>query len=331
MKTPADEAVTGHLRRLIETQGPIPVADYIAVANAHYYANEDVLGAAGDFTTAPEISQMFGELIGIWISDLWTRAGKPIDAYFVELGPGRGTLARDALRAMAKAGLAPQAELVETSPRFRAIQSDNIAEARWHDDVDTLPADGPLLIVANEFFDALPVRQFDSSGRELRVAWEGDRFVRTGLVHKESSPAALDIVSKIGRRLVDQGGAFLIIDYGNERPGTGDTLQAVSRHSYADPWEEPGARDLTAHVDFDALASAAGTTGAFVHGPIAQGEWLEAMGIRLRAAALAKSSPGQAEQIAVATERLTHVDHMGGLFKVLALTAPGWPAPAGFR
>ncbi|HET9427400.1 MAG TPA: SAM-dependent methyltransferase [Allosphingosinicella sp.] len=331
MKPPADQDVAGRIRQRIEVQGPIAVAEYMAMANAHYYAHHDVIGVAGDFTTAPEISQMFGELIGIWLADLWVRAGRPARVHYVELGPGRGTLARDALRAMAGAGLCPQAELVETSARMRSRQAEAVPDARWHDQLATLPDDGPLLVVANEFFDALPVRQFDSSGRELRVTWEGGRFVREGVVHQESSPESLDIVRVLAQRLVAQGGAALIVDYGHSRPGTGDTLQAVSRHVYADPWQEPGGRDLTAHVDFHALATAARSAGAIVHGPVPQGAWLEAMGIRVRAAALAKASQERAEEIAAARGRLTDADQMGRLFKVLALTAPGWPDPAGFR
>ncbi|HYI65256.1 MAG TPA: SAM-dependent methyltransferase [Allosphingosinicella sp.] len=317
------------LKRRIAEQGPISVADYMAEANAHYYATRDPLGAAGDFVTAPEISQMFGELIGIWLADLWRRAGRPEGAFYVELGPGRGTLAEDALRAMRGAGLDPKVELVETSPILRQAQAGRLA-ACWHDDLATLPWDGPLLVVANEFFDALPVRQFDSAGLELTIALEGDRFVRGGAVSTETSPAAVDVVRALARRLVRQGGGALIVDYGYDRPGTGDTLQAVSRHAFADPFEAPGDRDLSAHVDFAALARAARGEGARVFGPVAQGDWLDAMGIALRAAALAKAAPERAGEIAEARARLAAPERMGRLFKVLALAAPGWPEPAGF-
>ena len=315
------------LRARIAAHGPIPVAEYMAEANAHYYATRDPFGVEGDFITAPEISQMFGELIGIWLADLWQRAGEPEAARYVELGPGRGTLAGDALRAMRGADLAPQVELVETSPVLRAAQAEMLA-ARWHDDLASLPTGEPLLVVANEFFDALPVRQF-AGERELRVGFDG-RFVRDGEVDTESSPASLAIVGDLTARLATQGGAALIVDYGHDRPGTGDTLQAVSGHAFADPFASPGERDLTAHVDFDALAQAARAGGVRVFGPVAQGAWLNAMGIKARAAALAKSQPERAGEIMTARERLTAPAQMGRLFRVMALVAPGWPEPAGF-
>jgi SAM-dependent MidA family methyltransferase len=315
------------LRARIAAEGPIPVADYMAEANAHYYATRDPFGVEGDFTTAPEISQMFGELIGVWLADLWQRAGEPEAARYVELGPGRGTLAEDALRAMRGAGLAPPVELVETSPRLRLAQAERVS-ARWHDTLATVPEAGPLLVVANEFFDALPVRQFAGT-RELRVGHDG-RFARDGEVDTEASPASLTIVADLARRLAAQGGAALIVDYGHDRPGAGDTLQAVSNHEYADPFEAPGERDLTAHVDFHALGEAARAGGVRVFGPAAQGIWLNAMGIKLRAASLAKAAPERAADIAAARVRLTAPDQMGRLFKALALVAPGWPEPAGF-
>ena len=318
------------LRRRIAAEGPISVADYMAEANAFYYASRDPLGTAGDFITAPEISQMFGELVGIWLADLWLRAGKPAGSRYVELGPGRGTLAEDALRALRGAGLDPAVELVETSPVLRAAQAGRLLAARWHDEPSTLPHDGPLLVVANEFFDALPIRQFGTDGAELRVDYRDGRFVR-GAAEEivETSPASLEIVAALASRLVRQGGAALIIDYGHDRPGVGDTLQAVSRHGFADPWETPGTRDLTAHVDFAALASAARAEGVCSFGPAAQGDWLDAMGIRLRAAALAKASPERTEEIEAARLRLTAPAQMGRLFKVMALVAPGWPEPSG--
>jgi SAM-dependent MidA family methyltransferase len=270
---------------------------------------------------------MFGELIGIWFADLWQRAGEPEAARYVELGPGRGTLAEDALRAMRGAGLAPPVELVETSPVLRAAQAERLS-ARWHDALATLPEAGPLLVVANEFFDALPVRQC-AVDRELRVGYDG-RFARDGAVGAETSPMSLAIVGDLARRLAAQGGAALIVDYGHDRPGSGDTLQAVAAHAFADPFEAPGERDLTAHVDFHALALAARAAGARVFGPAPQGVWLNAMGIKLRAASLAKAAPERAADIAAARVRLTAPDQMGRLFKAMALVAPGWPEPAGF-
>jgi SAM-dependent MidA family methyltransferase len=323
----------------------------MAEANAQYYATRDPLGSAGDFTTAPEISQMFGELIGLWMADLWSRAGRPEAARYVELGPGRGTLAADALRAMRSAGFQPPADLVETSPVLRKAQAERVPAARWHDDPGSLPSDVPLLVVANEFFDALPVRQFlaaDGGWRERLVAREEGRFVPVtgpavspasipqhlraappGTIF-ETSPASLAALRQLAHLIGRSGGALIIVDYGHERTSAGETLQAVERHSYADPWESPGERDLTAHVDFEALGKAARETGLLVCGPRPQGEWLEAVGIRLRAAALAAAAPERAEQIERDRLRLTAFDEMGRLFKVMALVAPGWPEPAGF-
>ena len=339
------------LARLIASSGPISVAEYMAAANAHYYASRDPLGAAGDFTTAPEISQMFGELVGLWLADMWGRAGKPVGARYVELGPGRGTLSVDALRAMASVGLKPEIDFVETSPVLRAAQAERVPGARWHDDTEHLPGDAPLLVVANEFFDALPVRQLvagDGGWRERMVDHRDGRFVPVpgarvpgqmippehlealdGAVI-EASPASVAIVRDIAARLADQGGAALIIDYGYDRPGVGDTLQAVARHGYADPWAGPGEHDLTAHVDFPALAQAARSEDVRVLGPVTQGEWLGAMGIEMRAAALARSAPARADEIAAARARLTEPEQMGTLFKAMALVAPDWPGPAGF-
>jgi SAM-dependent MidA family methyltransferase len=324
-------SLADRLARRIAAGAPISVADYMAEANAHYYAARDPFGAAGDFVTAPEISQMFGELAGLWLADLWQRAGRPGAAHYVELGPGRGTLAADALRAMRGAGLAPPVELVETSPPLRAAQARRLPGARWHDDLSSLPESGPLLAIANEFFDALPVRQFDARGRERTVGWRGGRFVAQGGVETETSPASLAVVRALARRLAAQGGAALIVDYGHDRPGTGDTLQAVSRHAYADPFEAPGTRDLTAHVDFAALAAAAHGEGVRVLGPVTQGDWLDRMGLPLRAAALAKAAPDRTEEIAEARDRLSAPERMGRLFKVLALVANEWPDPAGFQ
>lgn len=317
------------LRARIERDGPISVADYMAACNAHYYATRDPLGAAGDFITAPEISQMFGELIGAWLADLWDRAGRP-DVAYVELGPGRGTLAADALRVVAKAGLEPAVHFVEASPALRGAQRERAPNAHWHDDIASLPQDGPLLVVANEFFDALPIEQFGICGEALTVAIDDGRFVRRGMVALESSPAAVAVATELARRVAAQGGAMLIIDYGYTGPSGGDTLQAVSRHTFADPWEAPGERDLTAHVGFAALAAAGTREGLNIHGPTGQGPWLDALGIGARAAALAAAAPTRRDEIETARARLTAPDRMGQLFKVLAMASPGWPRPAGF-
>ena len=344
--TPADR-----LRRTIAASGPVSVADYMALANAHYYGTRDPLGAAGDFTTAPEISQMFGELVGLCLADAWDRAGRPEGALYVELGPGRGTLAADALRAMRAAGLAPPVELVETSPVLRQAQAERLAQVRWHDDVAALPESGPLLIVANEFFDALPAHQLVATTEgwhERVVDDEGGRFVPkagrpvpasaipqdlraapAGSV-LEVSPAAAAIVRTIAGRLARQGGVALIVDYGLSRTSLGDTLQAVRGHAFADPWTEPGESDLTVHVDFEALAAAALSEGVRVLGPVEQGQWLIALGIDARTAALAAAAPARADEMEAARARLVAPEQMGRLFKAMALVAPAWPDPAGF-
>jgi SAM-dependent MidA family methyltransferase len=316
------------LRRRIAAEGPIPVSAWMAEANAHYYATRDPFGATGDFITAPEISQMFGELVGLWLTDLWLRSERPEGVHYVELGPGRGTLAADALRAMRGAGLRPDVHLVETSPVLRGAQAERIPDAVWHDDLSALPDTGPLLVVANEFFDALPIEQRDAAGRIRTVDWRDGHFVAVGEAETETSPATLAIAADLSRRIAAQGGAALIVDYGHDRPGRGDTLQAVHRHSFADPFEAPGERDLTAHVDFSALAAAA--RGVRVCGPVPQGAWLDAMGLPLRAAALARAAPQRTEEIEAARDRLSAPGQMGRLFKVLAFSAPGWQEPAGF-
>ena len=334
---------------MIGTEGPMPLAQYMGLANAHYYATRDPLGAAGDFTTAPEISQMFGELIGLVLADVWDRAGRPT-AHYVELGPGRGTLAVDAVRAMARAGLRPAVHLVETSPVLRAAQSARLTHATHHEAIDTLPGDTPLLIVANEFFDALPVRQLVRGAegwREREVRWDGTRFgpmlgrqrfdpaippalrdAPEGSV-VETSPASVATMRALAERLAMRGGVLLAIDYGYVGPLVGDSVQAVAAHRFADPYEAPGTRDLTAHVDFAALAETARQGGCTTAGPVPQGRWLTALGIAARAAALARTAPDRAAEIETARTRLVEEAQMGTLFKVLAVAAPGWPMPAG--
>jgi len=342
--------ISDRLKRLIETSGPISIAQFMAEANGHYYATRDPLGAKGDFITAPEISQMFGELVGLWLADLWMRAGKPI-VRFVELGPGRGTLAQDALRAMRAVGLTPAPHFVEASPILRAKQAERVPHAIWHDDVSTLPSDAPLLIVANEFFDALPVRQLVrtiAGWRERMVGYGPEGFVPVpgqtsfdrhvpdrlrgadpgGIL--ETSPASVTIMQALSERIANQGGAALVIDYGYVEHAHGDTLQAVHAHAYADPFARPGASDLTAHVDFGVMEHAIRAGGAVPFGPAPQGAWLETLGIRERAANLAAASPARAEEIQTARGRLTHPDEMGELFKVLAAVSSEWPEPEGF-
>jgi SAM-dependent MidA family methyltransferase len=338
---PAEPLLAERLARAITLGGPIPVSQFMAAANAHYYATRDPLGAAGDFTTAPEISQMFGELIGAWAADLWDRAGRP-EVAWVELGPGRGTLTADALRVMAKAGLVPPVHFVETSPTLRTAQGSRVPDATWHDALATLPEDRALIVVANEFFDALPIRQLVRRGEtwhERLVACQDTLFLPVagkqvpdtiipdhladavpGSVI-ETSPASVAVMADLAARIVAQGGAALTIDYGYEGPAVGDTLQAVKDHRFANPFEAPGEQDLTAHVDFGTLGLVARASGARVAGPLGQGAFLTALGIDARAAALGPR---------VAPDRARLVEEMGTLFQALALTHQDWPEPAGF-
>ena len=332
-------------------EGPVSLADYMGAANAHYYATRDPLGAAGDFTTAPEISQMFGELVGLWCADLWDRAGRPTFRY-VELGPGRGTLAADALRAMRRVGCNPVGvELVETSPSLRAAQLSRVPDAAHHDDVASLPGDAALIVVANEFFDALPIRQLlatPDGWRERLVARDGARIVtRHGNVPVEAdvppmlrrepigsivetSPASIAAMRGCAVRVARCGGAILAIDYGYRGPAAGDTLQAVSRHRYADPFDRVGEVDLTAHVDFTALGDAARSGGLAVAGPVGQGLWLQRLGIDARLQSLNAASPARKEEMEGQRHRLVEAGEMGELFQALAAFAPDWPQPAGF-
>ncbi len=344
----ADGPLPERIARAIALAGPIPLSQYMAAANAQYYGTRDPLGAGGDFVTAPEISQMFGELVGLWCADLWDRAGRPA-CHWAELGPGRGTLAADALRAMAKAGLAPTVHFVETSPVLRGAQAERVPDAVFHDAVDTLPTDAPLIVVANEFFDALPIRQLIRRGdgwHERLVACQDTLFLPiagravpddvipaplrdapAGAI-LEISPAGVVVMRALAGRIAGQGGALLAVDYGHEGPLLGETLQAVRAHGFANPFEAPGEHDLTAHVDFTTLAAAAQVAGGTAWGPVDQAEWLVKLGIDTRAATLARAAPERAAQIAADRQRL--VGGMGSLFKALAVTGAGWPHPAGF-
>lgn len=297
--------------------------------NDYYYATRDPLGRDGDFTTAPEISQMFGELVGAALADVWVRAGRPAEAIYAELGPGRGTLAADALRVLKAAGFAGEVHFVETSPTLRQRQVQNVPNAKWHDTIEDLPA-APLLLVANEFFDALPVRQFVSGiERRIIIAAGGLAFDRDGEV-VETSPVQQQAVSSIATCLAQRGGVALIVDYGHERSAPGDTLQAVRGHRYVPTLVDPGEQDLTAHVDFEALGRAAREAGAEVTPVVTQGDWLNSLGIGARAAAIATANPERIAELETAVDRLCHEEQMGQLFKVMAIHASNWPAPAGF-
>ena len=347
------EAAPGDLgdtfRRLIERHGPMPVSRYMGESNSRYYTSRDPLGANGDFTTAPEISQMFGEMVGLWIADLWSRSGRP-DAAYVELGPGRGTLAKDVLRALASQGLRPPVHLVEGSQALREVQAGALAEAQFHDGIDTLPEDRPIYVVANEFLDALPIRQLvmtERGWRERMIGLDGDSFVFTAGPNPideavppdrrsqppgtviETCPAAAATIEALAHRIDTQGGAALFIDYGYLIPQTGETLQAVQRHEKVGLFDAPGDMDLTALVDFATLADIARREGLAVD-LARQGDWLLAMGIGLRAEALRQRSPEHAGDIAGAIERLTGTHAMGDLFKVMAITPRQSPRGAGF-
>lgn len=346
----AEELAEALIRR-IETEGPIPVADYMAAANSCYYGSHDPFGIQGDFITSPEISQMFGELIGIWCADLWARS-EAETVYFVELGPGRGTLAADALRAMSVLGRMPQVHFVETSPVLRKLQKKRVPDARWHEEIETLPTDAPLIIIANEFFDALPCRQFIKTytgWRERMVGHDIEGFASVpgdqpaedmvpehlhdaiaGSIY-ETSPAGLAIARALAGKVSRQGGALLVVDYGHENYAAGDTLQALNAHAYADVFGNPGANDLTAHVDFTALGRAGKLGGVRIEGPVSQSTFLGTMGIAARAAALGRSHPERADEIAAAYHRLTAEAEMGTLFRAMAMVNSKWPRSAGFE
>lgn len=345
------ESLSAIFRRLIANTGPISLAHYMAESNARYYASRDPLGSLGDFITAPEISQMFGELIGLWLADMWIRAGREEPVNYVELGPGRGTLARDVLRAGLRYGFAPKVHLVETSEALKDIQLAAVPHAVWHDDLSTIPPYGPVLLVANEFLDALPVRQLvqtPDGWRERMVDLEGDRFVAVAGMQPmdaavpearrnapvgtliETCPAAAATVYEVAGRLVDQGGAALFIDYGHDRLRDGSTLQAVRAHQMVDPFVLPGECDLTAHVDFATLSPIAQSRGCKWLGTATQGSWLRGLGIEARAEALAARAPAHGRAILDARDRLIGEGQMGALFKVMGLAGPGWPDGVGF-
>jgi SAM-dependent MidA family methyltransferase len=344
-----------HIKHLIKTAGPMPVWRYMELCLTHpqygYYVARDPLGREGDFITSPEVSQMFGELLGLWAASIWKAIGSPQLVRLIELGPGRGTMISDALRALRV--LPPlfqalQVHLVEINPVLRDKQRAALAHldnVSWHDSIDEVPG-GTTILFANEFFDVLPIHQAvrQQQGwheRVVEIDAEGELVFGVGaepiprfevLLPPVARAAPVGAVFEwrpdseimtIASRVREEGGAALIIDYGHLRSNAGDTLQAIAKHSFADPLKFPGQADLTAHVDFEALVHAAEGIGARVHGPVTQGEFLKRLGIETRALALmAKASPEVSEDIAGALQRLTGGGRggMGSMFKVLGIS-----------
>jgi NADH dehydrogenase [ubiquinone] 1 alpha subcomplex assembly factor 7 len=354
-------ALGERIAALIEAQGPISVAQYMTLAlhdaEGGYYATRDPFGREGDFITAPEISQMFGELLGLWCGQAWVDQGCPQNTKLVELGPGRGTLMADALRALKRVpGFLDEVEiiLVEASGTLREIQAaklgDSGARIRWTQHFDV--RDAPLLLLANEFFDALPVRQYVKTARgwceRMVVLKDGAlAFALAPIVTPaaavpasragapdggvyETSPAGTSLIEEIARVIAAHGGAALLLDYGYREIGFGETLQAVGGHRFAEILAAPGTLDLSAHVDFTALSEAARHGGATVIGPRPQGEFLTALGINARARRLGDANPAEAGGIAAAIARLTEPAQMGTLFQAMALMPASAPPPPGF-
>ena len=349
------------LRRMIEINGPMTLEAYMGLALSHpahgYYTTRDPLGADGDFVTAPEISQMFGELIGLWAADVWASMGAPAAVRLIELGPGRGTLMADALRAAQisrEFQAALDIHLVEISPALEARQRKTLAHVgaplAWHRSLDTLPP-GPAIIIANEFFDALPVRHYVKTARgwcERMVGLDPDRRLAFGhspvpepdLKVDADYGAILEIgasaqvaMSQLARRIAKSGGALLAIDYGHTQTALGETLQALKGHEFADPLTDPGDADLTAHIDFAALGRAAQAAGARVFGPVGQGAFLQSLGIAQRATALKRrASSNEVTAIDAALRRLigSGDNDMGALFKAIGVAHPALAALPGF-
>ena len=352
-------ALAGLIARQIAAEGPMRLSDYMALCLLHpehgYYATRDPFGAAGDFTTAPEISQMFGEMLGLCLAQVWVDQGRPARFVLAEIGPGRGTLMADVCRVIARVpGMQEAAELhlIEASAHLRGVQQATLAAHRvtWHDSIHDLP-EGPLFLLANEFFDALPIRQFHRSaeGWAERQVGLRDGQLALGLTppaplallaHRladtrpgeivEICPQAPEIAAGIATRIARHGGVAIFVDYGGWI-SRGDTFQALHRHQIVDPLAEPGCADLTAHVDFEPLARAARLAGAATSGLTPQGVLLERLGITARAQALADKLQGEAlESHIAAHRRLTHPAEMGNLFQTLALFPREMPPPPGF-
>ena len=354
-------ALGERIAALIAAQGPISVAQFMTLAlhdaQGGYYATRDPFGRGGDFITALEISQMFGEMLGLWCGQVWTDQGCPKNTRLVELGPGRGTLMADALRVLKRVpGFLDDVELVlvEASPTLRDIQRERLKDSgatiRWSTHFEV--QDSPLLLLANEFFDALPVRQYVKTPRgwceRMVIVKDGEldfalapqitpavaipasrAGAPDGGVY-ETAPAAISLTEEISRIIAAHGGAALLIDYGYADAGFGETLQAVRDHRFAPILADPGASDLSAHVDFAALTEAARHGGAQIFGPRPQGGFLEGLGIHVRARRLVQAHPSEAENLSKAVARLTAPDQMGNLFRAMALMPPSAPPPPGF-
>ena len=372
--SPVENLLAAKLRARIKRDGPIPLHDYMQACTIDpefgYYRVREPFGSQGDFITAPDICQIFGELIGLWCVHVWAELGQPENCKLVELGPGRGTLMSDALRA---ASLVPEflqsveVHFVETSEALRAVQKDNIVEVAkdqerpipnlfWHEQLADVPA-GPTFLIANEFMDALAIRQFQMKGGqwfERMVGLDGEAHFSYELadnpvlelaafpsIHKQAAegdiielcPAIAGVVEQMAARAKTHPFAGLVIDYGYGKPALGDTFQALANHEYVDPLEEPGRADVTAHVDFSQLlhiGAAHGLTGA---GPVTQREFLISLGARERAAQIMQAQENMisAHQFVSGFQRLTEPDQMGLLFKVVALRGGGQPALPGFE
>ncbi|MDZ7926836.1 MAG: class I SAM-dependent methyltransferase [Agrobacterium sp.] len=347
------------IKSLIRLNGPLSVTDFFALCLADpehgYYKSREPFGRSGDFITAPEVSQLFGEMLGVFVVHAWQRHGGPAEVRLVEIGPGRGTMMSDMLRVVSR--IAPplyeamQVHLVETSPRLCATQKQTLAAHRdkltWHESFDDVP-EGFLLVVANELFDAIPIRQFVKTPqgfRERVVSLDAndDLVFSTGLAGIdptllpplperqpmgtifEISPAREAVMTAICQRLSTHGGTALAIDYGHLVAGYGDTLQAMRNHAFDPPLSHPGEADLTSHVDFESLVRTAEATGVHINGTLRQGDFLNGLGIRERAKALsAKATPDQTLEIAEAVNRLAGegAGKMGELFKVIAVSSP---------
>jgi len=352
------------IRKLIKSSGPMPVWRYMELCLMHpehgYYVSRDPLGREGDFTTAPEVSQMFGELLGLWAASVWRAIGQPPLMRLIELGPGRGTMMADALRALRVLPPLYQSltvHMVEINPVLREKQRATLSGVRnvtWHDSIDDV-LEGPAVIFANEYFDVLPVHQMvrrETGWHERTV--QLDQSERLVFAHASEPTPRFEVLlpplvraapvgavfewrpdkemMKIARRVREQDGAALIVDYGHMRSDAGDTFQAIARHSFTDPLRNPGQADVTAHVDFQALARAAEDIGARVHGPVTQGDFLKRLGIETRAASLmSKATPEVAADIDGALKRLTESGRggMGSMFKVIGISQPDLVSLAG--